>query len=105
MVLKKHHLLFHIQQIYNMTIQQLNKRLDKALRDYIRKRDHILTGALYKSVLFNCTFTNGDLRLKFSSRYYIKFLEYGDFVNDFYDLPSTNQIIRDFMVSYIETLI
>jgi hypothetical protein len=88
-----------------MSVQQLNKSLDKALRDYIRKRNHILTGALYKSVLFNCSFVGGELKLKFSSMYYIKFLEYGDFVNDFYDLPSTNQIIRDFMVSYIETLI
>lgn len=88
-----------------MTIQKLNKDLDKALRDYIRKRNHILTGALYKSVLFNCTFNNGDLRLKFSSMYYIKFLEYGEFVNDFYNLDSTNQIIRDFLISYIEEAI
>ena len=28
-----------------MSVQQLNKSLDKALRDYIRKRNHILTAA------------------------------------------------------------
>jgi hypothetical protein len=88
-----------------MSIQQLNKSLDKALRDYIRKRNHILTGALYKSVLFNCSFVGGELKLKFSSMYYIKFLEYGDFVNDFYNLTTTNEIIRDFLVSYIESSI
>lgn len=86
-----------------MSITQLNKELDKALRAYIRKRNHILTGALYKSVLFNCSFINGELKLKFSSRYYIKFLEHGDFVNDFYNLETTNDIIRDFLISYIET--
>ena len=86
-----------------MSITQLNKALDKALRAYIRKRNHILTGALYKSVLFNCSFTNGELKLKFSSMYYIKFLEHGDFVNDFYNLETTNDIIRDFLISYIET--
>jgi hypothetical protein len=37
--------------------------------------------------------------------YYIKFLEHGDFVNDFYNLNSTNEIIKDFMVSYVESLI
>lgn len=88
-----------------MTLQQLNKALDKELRAYIRKRNHILTGALYKSVLFNCTFTGGNLRLKFSSMYYIKFLEYGEFVNDFYNLDNTNDIIREFLVSYIEETI
>jgi hypothetical protein len=88
-----------------MSVQQLNKTLDKALRDYIRKRNHILTGALYKSVLVNCSFVGGQLKLKFSSMYYIKFLEYGDFVNDFYDLPTTNEIIKDFLVSYIESSI
>jgi len=86
-----------------MSITQLNKELDKALRAYIRKRNHILTGALYKSVLFNCSFINGELKLKFSSMYYIKFLEHGDFVNDFYNLETTNDIIRDFLISYIET--
>lgn len=88
-----------------MTIRELNKALDKALRAYIKKRKHILTGALYRSVLFDCTFTEGNLKLKFSSMYYIKFLEHGDFVNDFYNLNSTNEIIRDFMVSYVESLI
>ena len=86
-----------------MSITELNKSLDKALRAYIKKRNHILTGALYKSVLFNCAFIDGELKLKFSSMYYIKFLEHGDFVNDFYNLDSTNSIIADFLISYIET--
>lgn len=84
-----------------MTLTQLDKKLDKALRDYIKKRNHILTGALYKSVLFKCEFKY-DLKIKFSSMYYIKFLEHGDFVNDFYNLGTTNEIIRDFIVSRME---
>lgn len=84
-----------------MTIQQFNKEMSDSLRRYIKKRKHILTGALYKSVLFDCTF-NDTLTLKFNSMYYIKFLEYGDFVNDFYNLDSTNNIITEFILSQLE---
>lgn len=84
-----------------MTLKQLDKKLDKSLRDYIKKRNHILTGALYKSVLFKCEFKD-DLKIKFSSMYYIKFLEHGDFINDFYNLSTTNEIIRDFIISRME---
>lgn len=84
-----------------MTIQELNIQLDKALRAYIKKRDHILTGALYDSVTFDCKWVGENLSLRFSSMYYIKFLEHGDFVNDFYNLESTNEIISDYITSYI----
>ena len=86
-----------------MTIKQLDKKLDILLRKYIKDRKHILTGALYKSVLFNCVLnSNGNIDIKFSSMYYIKFLEHGDFVNDFYNLSSVNEVIRDFIVSNAE---
>jgi hypothetical protein len=84
-----------------MSLPEFNKELSDALRKYIKKRKHILTGALYKSVLFDCTFNN-TLTLKFSSMYYIKFLEHGDFVNDFYELKSTNEIISQFIISQFE---
>jgi hypothetical protein len=88
-----------------MTLAELNTKLDVALRAYIKKRKHILTGALYKSVMYNCTFENEALQLRFNSRYYVKFLEHGEFLNDFYNLDSTNEILTEFISGMIEELI
>lgn len=85
-----------------MTIGELNNRLDVALRTFIRKRDHILTGALYKSVIFNCTETETGLSIKFSSKYYIQFLDHGDFIQDFYNLDSTMDILQEYVAELLE---
>lgn len=85
-----------------MTIAELNSKLDKALRAYIKKRKHILTGALYESVTYDCAWERDDLRIKFSSMYYIKFLEHGDFIQDFYNLSTTNDILSQFVAEMVE---
>lgn len=85
-----------------MTIQELNSKLDVALREYIKKKKHILTGALYESVLYKCILTNTGLSIKFNSMYYVKFLEHGEFINDFYNLQTTNEILQDFFITIIQ---
>ena len=84
-----------------MTLQDLNLQLSNALKKYIKDRDHIITGDLYRSVLFNCHYQGEYLILNFSSMFYIKFLEYGDFTNDFFNLQSTNDIISNFIISQV----
>lgn len=85
-----------------MTIAELNTRLDANLRAFIKLRDHILTGAMYRSVMFDCSEIETGLQLRFSSMYYIKFLDHGEFINDFYNLESTNAIITDYIAGMIE---
>ena len=85
-----------------MTIEDLNTRLDVAMRRFIKERDHILTGAMYRSVMFDCQQTETGLRLKFSAAYYMKFLDHGEFINDFWELPTTRLIIEDYVAGLIE---
>ena len=84
-----------------MTITELNRRLDDNLRKYITDRDHVITGSLRDSVMFDCEITQDGFQMKFSSNFYIKFLEEGNFVDDFFQLQSTNDIITDFTISLI----
>ena len=88
-----------------MTIQELNTQLDKALRAYIKQRDHILTGALYRSVMFDCDQQEEGVQIRFSAKYYIKFLEHGVFVKDFFALPTTQAILNSYASEYIDKII
>lgn len=84
-----------------MTIEDLNQKLDAAMRRFIKERNHILTGAMYRSVMFDCAETESGLSLRFSAMYYMKFLDYGEFINDFWELPSTLAIIEDYIADKI----
>ena len=80
-----------------MTLNELDMQLDKALRAYIKKRKHILTGAMYDSVAFECS-DSGKLKVKLSAKYYIKFLEHGEFLSDFIHLPTTIDILKQYEI-------
>lgn len=85
-----------------MTIEELNKELRDLLKDFIQKEDHIDTGALYRSIKFTCNVDRkGDLVIKFTSEEYIVYLEKGEFVDRFFDLPEVLDVIGDFMVTSI----
>ncbi len=86
-----------------MTIQELNRRLDSNLRRYITERDHVVTGALRNSVMFNCKMGNDGFQIKFSSKFYIIFLEHGKFTDDFFELQSTTDIIMEFTTDLINS--
>ncbi len=85
-----------------MTIQKLNKELSRLLKDFIESEDHIDTGALYRSIKFDCSFDGKELDMTFSSEDYIVYLEQGDFVNRFFDLPEVLGVIGDFYVENID---
>jgi len=84
------------------TIPQLNNELKTALKKYILERKHIRTGALYKSVGFECNENNGELTINYTAKFYIQYLENREFVNDFFQLNSTNNILSGYVVSMIE---
>jgi len=85
-----------------MTIQKLNKELSKLLKDFIESEDHIDTGALYRSIKFNCSFDGKELDMTFSSEEYIVYLEEGKFVDRFFELPEVLDAIGDFYVENID---
>jgi hypothetical protein len=85
-----------------MTIDDLNKELDRVLRNFIESEDHIDTGALYRSIDFNCEFDGKDLDIKFSSEEYIVYLEKGEFVNRFFELREVLDLIGDFYIDNLE---
>lgn len=86
-----------------MTLQELNETLTKILKQFIKDREHIDTGAMYKSIKFKCTYSSeAGIRIKFSSKYYIKYLEEGTFVSDFFALPVVNDTIATFLAFQIE---
>lgn len=82
-------------------ITQLNNELKDALRKYILERDHYITGALYKSIKFDCR-DNNELIIRYSAKFYIQYLEHRQFVDDFFLLPSTLNIIAGYAAYSIE---
>lgn len=86
-----------------MTIGRLNKELEDLLQKFIEKEGHIDTGALYKSIKFNCK-DEGDrgLTMELSSKYYIDFLQKGKFLDKFWRLNSVVDLINEYYVENID---
>lgn len=82
-----------------MTIQELNVNLTDELKGFIRERDHIISGDLLNSIRFKCSYYKGVLRLKFDAMFYIKYLEDGEFVGEFFERSNTRTYIRDFIAA------
>jgi len=85
-----------------MKIEKLNKELSRLLKDFIESEDHIDTGALYRSIKFNCDFDGEELDMRFSSEEYIVYLEEGKFVDRFFELPEVLDVIGDFYIENID---
>jgi hypothetical protein len=85
-----------------MNIKQLNRELRDLLKEFIESEDHIDTGALYRSIKFDCKFDNGVLDMKFSSEEYIVYLEEGNFVDRFFELSKVLDAIGDFYAENID---
>ncbi len=84
-----------------MTITQLNSKLTSSLKKFIKNEKFVDSGDLYKSIKFNCTYTN-ELNIKLNSKEYIQYLDNGDLLNNFFALESTTNLIGEFLVSQIE---
>ena len=86
-----------------MTLNELNKQLTIALKNYIKTSHHNNTGKLYNSIKFNCTNnqTTG-LKISFDAMEYIYYLDDGDFIANFFALNNTVSIITEFLSKDIE---
>jgi hypothetical protein len=87
-----------------MTINELNKQLQKSLRKFIKDRKHIRTGALYNSVEFDCK-DNKELNIHFSSKFYIQYLENRKFVDLYFSSDDFNDIITNYTIGTLTDLI
>ena len=83
-------------------ISVLNNELRDALRKYTLERNHYITGALYKSIKFNCQDSGNGLVIRYSAKFYIQYLEHRQFVDDFFKLQSTLDIIGNYVAFSIE---
>lgn len=84
-----------------MTITQLNNKLTSSLKKFIKTEKFVDSGDLYKSIKFNCTYTN-ELNISVKALEYIQYLDNGDLLNNFFNLESTKNLVAEFMVSQIE---
>ena len=84
-----------------MTINDLNSRLTQALKNYIKTTSHSNTGRLYNSIKFTCT-DAGELDIKFTAMDYVNYLDDGRFITNFLALPTTINIITEYLSRTIE---
>jgi DNA repair exonuclease SbcCD ATPase subunit len=72
------------------TIKNIENDLTKSLKAFIKQRNHYASGNLYKSI--KCKF-DANLKLTINAYEYLVYLEDGEFIKDFFNLPSTKESI------------
>ncbi len=87
-----------------MTITDLNLELERSLKKFIKDRRHIRTGALYNSVDFDCR-DEGDLKIHFSSKFYIQYLENRQFVDLYFQSQDFNNIVGKYTIGVLQNII
>lgn len=93
----------------NFNFQPYQQELQSVLRDFIVLLDHIDTGAMYESIEFIITETQDSFEISLFSEYYIVYLDDAQFLNDFFSLAQTQEIIDrlsgDYGIYYLNKLI
>lgn len=84
-----------------MTLMTLNTKLTSALKKYIKDFPHYKTGKMYRSIKFTAK-DSGELKITFKSKYYISYLDKGQFVKWFFALPTTKEIIKEYTTSKVK---
>lgn len=88
-----------------MTKQDLENKLTKQLKDFIKKRKHYDSGKLYNSIKVNITDTENSVKLSFNAMEYIKYLDDGDFMKDFMKFDSTTKTINLYISTKIQLVL
>lgn len=85
-----------------MTIQELNTKLTKELKSFIKNKGYVDSGKLLNSINFNCTFIDNELKIKFNAMDYIKYLDNSELLNDFYELKIIKNLIQEFYTDNLD---
>lgn len=83
-----------------MATQELSNKLTSALKDYLKSRGYIDSGKLYNSIKF--TVSDNPFDIKLDAEPYIKYLDNGKLVDNFFNLESTTDILLEYFLSSVE---
>jgi len=87
-----------------MTTQVLSSKITIGLKKYLKSLGHIDSGDLYKSINTKVTL-NPNLIIKINGLEYIKYLDDGKLLENYFQLDSTIELITEFTVSQIELIL
>lgn len=87
-----------------MTIQELNTKLTKELKSFIKNKGYVDSGKLLNSINFNCTFIDNELNIKFNAMDYIKYLDNGELLNKFLATQTAIEAIQEFYASNLNII-
>ena len=82
-----------------MTQVQLNNQLTSQLKAFLKQRNHIGSGKLYKSIKIT---SDSNLNFKLNAYEYIQYLDEGTFLTDFFALPKTTITIGNYLTSMLD---
>lgn len=89
-----------------MTTQELSNKLTSALKDYLKSRGYIDSGALYNSIKFIVIDNpSTGLDVKLDAEEYIKYLDDGKLLDKFFALDSVGAILSQYIDEYISNMI
>lgn len=101
--------LFHFQKqintpyTYIMDIQIYLNQLTNLLKQEIISKDFVNSGSLLDSVNFTSEVTAQGLSIQLEANDYIKYLDNGMFMEDFFNNPQVEQIIEEAVTAWVES--
>lgn len=84
-----------------MSNNELEKKLENALVDYIKSRKFVDTGKLIKSIDFKVS--ENDIKL--TAEPYIQYLDNGKLLEKFFNLDTTQEILIQYIIEKVEDVV
>lgn len=78
-------------------------QLTNLLKEQIISNDYVNSGSLLDSVNFISEITAQGLSIQLEANDYIKYLDNGRFIEDFFNSSEVNQIMEDAVTAWIES--
>ena len=86
-----------------MDIQIYLNQLTNLLKESIVSNGYVNSGSLLDSVEFTSEVTAQGLSIQLEANDYIKYLDNGKFIEDFFNNPQVNQILEEAATAWIES--
>lgn len=86
-----------------MDFQIYLDRLENLLKEELRNQDFIDSGALLDSIEFKMEVTPLGVEIELGANDYIKYLDNGIFIEDFFNSPQVNQILEEASDAWVES--
>lgn len=86
-----------------MDFQIYLDRLENLLKEEIRNQDFINSGSLLDSIEFRMEVTSLGVAIELGANDYIKYLNDGKFIEDFFNSPQVADVIREAADAWVES--